>query len=273
MRDLREYLLSRAQGDLLAWSDQQAAAGAYGVTVGQVEEAALEAGILPARYQRNRRTFSIEDQLKFCRTTVAVIGCGGLGGYIIEELARLGIGRIKAIDPDVFEEHNLNRQLLATMQTLGKSKAEVAADRVADINPAVCVVAMKERFSKENGIRLFEGVQIAVDALDSIRTRLELADICRQLSIPLVHGSIAGWYGQVVTQLPGETILDRIFGRCVDEVGMEKELGNPSFTPAMVASLQVAEVCKAILDRGTPVRGGMLVVNLLEMDMSKFSIG
>jgi molybdopterin/thiamine biosynthesis adenylyltransferase len=183
--ELRDYLLAHATEDLLPWAKQREAAKIHGVTLAQVEEAALLAGLLPARYQRNRRTFSIEDQLRFFRATVAVIGCGGLGGYIIEELARLGIGRIKAVDPDVFEEHNLNRQLLATMQTLGKPKAEAAAARVAEINPAVSLVALRERFSKENGMQLFEGVQIAVDALDSIRTRLELADICRQLSIPL----------------------------------------------------------------------------------------
>jgi len=273
MGDLREYLAGKATGDLLPWESQAAAAQMFGLTVPEVEEAALNTGLLPARYQRNRRTFSIEDQLRFFRATVAVIGCGGLGGYIIEELARLGIGRIKAVDPDVFEEHNLNRQLLATMQTLGKPKAEAAAARVAEINPAVSVVALRERFSKENGVQLFEDVQIAVDALDSIRTRLELADICRQLSIPLVHGSIAGWYGQVVSQFPGETTLQTIYGRCVDGAGVEKELGNPSYTPAVVASLQVAEVCKILLGKGSPVRGAMLVVNLLDMEVSKFKIG
>jgi molybdopterin/thiamine biosynthesis adenylyltransferase len=271
--ELRDYLLAHATEDLLPWAKQQEAAKIHGVTLAQVEETALLAGLLPARYQRNRRTFSIEDQLRFFRATVAVIGCGGLGGYIIEELARLGIGHIKAIDPDVFEEHNLNRQLLATMQTLGKPKAEAAAARVAEINPAVSLVALRERFSKQNGMQLFEGVQIAVDALDSIRTRLELADICRQLSIPLVHGSIAGWYGQVVSQFPGETTLQTIYGRCVDGVGVEKELGNPSYTPAVVASLQVAEVCKILLGKGSPVRGAMLVVNLLDMEVSKFRIG
>jgi len=271
--DVREYLKSEAHGDLLPWAAQQSAAQTFRLTFAAVEEAALEAGLLPARYQRNRRTFSTEDQLRFFRASVAVIGCGGLGGYIIEELARLGIGRIVAIDPDVFEEHNLNRQLLATMETLGTSKAEAAAARVARINPAVSIAATRERFSKENGMSLLEKVGIAVDALDSISARLELSEICRRLSIPLVHGSIAGWYGQVVSQFPGETTLETIYGRCVDGAGVEKELGNPSYTPAVVASLEVAEVCKILLGRGTPVRGAMLVVNLLDMEVSKFRIG
>jgi molybdopterin/thiamine biosynthesis adenylyltransferase len=273
MADVRDYLKSRAHGDLLPWSAQQAAAETFGLPVAAVEKAALESGLLPARYQRNRKTFSIDDQLKFFRTSVAVVGCGGLGGYIVEELARLGIGRIKAIDPDVFEEHNLNRQLLATVARLGTSKAEAAAARVAEINPAVSVTALKERFSKDNGLRLFDAVHIAVDALDSISARLELADVCRQLAIPLVHGSIAGWYGQVVSQLPGDSTLQTMYGRCADGSGVEKELGNPSYTPALVASLEVAEVAKLIVGRGTPVRQAMLVVNLLDMEFNKFKIG
>ena len=273
MGDLRERLLSRAQGDLLPWADQQAAAEAYGVTTGQVEEAALEAGLLPARYQRNRMTLSTADQLKLFRSTVAVIGCGGLGGYVVEELARLGVGRLKAIDPDVFEEHNLNRQLMSTIATLGRPKVEAACARVAEINPAVQLLPSRERFCKENGKSLLSGADVAVDALDNITTRLELAGVCTDLGIPLVHGSIGGWYGQVVSQFPGENTLQTIYGRCADGVGVEKHLGNPSYTPAVVASLQVAEVCKILLDRGTPVARAMLVINLLDMEFSKFKIG
>jgi len=272
MGDLREHLLSRARADLLPWTDQQAAAKAYGVTVCQVEEAALEAGLLPARYQRNRKTLSTEDQLKLFRSTVAVVGCGGLGGYIIEELARLGVGRLKAIDPDVFEEHNLNRQLMSTVAGLGRPKVEAASERVAEINPAVEIIALRDRFCRENGKSLLSGAHVTVDALDNITTRLELADVCAYLGIPLVHGSIAGWYGQVVSQFPGEGTLQTIYGRCADGVGVEKQLGNPSYTPAVVASLQVAEVCKILLGRGTPVAGAMLVINLLDMEFSKFKI-
>ena len=273
MGDLREHLLSRAQSDLLPWAEQQAAAEAYGVTVGQVEETALEAGLLPARYQRNRTTFSTTDQLKLFRSTVAVIGCGGLGGYVVEELARLGVGRLKAVDPDIFEEHNLNRQLMSTMATLGRPKVEAASARVAEINPAVGVLSFRDRFSKENGSSLLNGAHVAVDALDNITTRLELADVCADLDIPLVHGSIAGWYGQVVSQFPGESTLRTIYGRCADGVGIEKHLGNPSYTPAVVASLQVAEVCKILLGRGSPIAGAMLVINLLDMEFNKFKIG
>ena len=272
MGDLREHLLSKAQGDLLPWAEQRAAAETHGMSVGEIEEVALEAGLLPARYQRNRKTLSTADQLKLFRSTVTIIGCGGLGGYVVEELARLGVGRLKAIDPDIFEEHNLNRQLMSTIAALGRPKVEATSVRVAQINPAVQILPFQDRFCKENGKSLLSGADVAVDALDNVTTRLELAGVCADLCIPLVHGSIAGWYGQVASQFPGETTLQTIYGRCADGVGVEKHLGNPSFTPAVVASLEVAEVCKILLGRGTPITGAMLVINLLDMEFSKFKI-
>ena len=270
--ELRDHLLGRSKEGLLSWADQRTAAELYGMSLSQVEEVALEAGLLPTRYQRNRKTLSIEDQLKLLRGTVAIIGCGGLGGYIVEELARIGVGQLRAIDPDVFEEHNLNRQLMSSIAALGQPKVETASARVAQINPAVEVLAVRDRFSRENGRPFLSGVSVAVDALDNIITRLELAEVCSDLGVPLVHGSIAGWYGQIVTQLPGESTLQAIYGRCAEGVGVEKHLGNPSFTPAVVASLQVAEVCKILLGRGTSVTGAMLTINLLDMQFSKFKI-
>ena len=270
--ELRDHLLGRSKEGLLSWADQRTAAELYGMSLSQVEEVALEAGLLPTRYQRNRKTLSIEDQLKLLRSTVAIIGCGGLGGYIVEELARIGVGQLRAIDPDVFEEHNLNRQLMSSIAALGQPKVEAASARVAQINPAVEVLAVRDRFSRENGRPFLSGVSVAVDALDNIITRLELAEVCSDLGVPLVHGSIAGWYGQIVTQLPGESTLQAIYGRCAEGVGVEKHLGNPSFTPAVVASLQVAEVCKILLGRGTSVTGAMLTINLLDMQFSKFKI-
>src|SRR5512136_1109406 len=124
MEKLRDFLRALSDGDLLSWHHQTFAATYFNMTFAQVERIALEIGLLPARYQRNRNTISVKEQLRLFRAHVAVIGCGGLGGYVIEELARLGVGRITAIDPDVFEEHNLNRQLFSSPENLGKPKVE-----------------------------------------------------------------------------------------------------------------------------------------------------
>lgn len=264
MTALAEYLAASAEGDLLPWSAQTAAAARFGATLAAVEEAALSSGLLPARYRRNRQTVSVADQLRLLRSRVAVVGCGGLGGYLVEQLARLGVGRILAIDPDVFEEHNLNRQLLSTPAALGRPKVELAAERVAAVNPAVTVEARQVAFCAGNGPELLGGCAAVLDGLDSVLVRRELAGVCRALSLPLVHGAIAGWYGQVTVQLPGSD-LQPFFPATGTGQGVESALGNPSFTPALVASLEVAEACKILLGRGEVLAGRTLFVDLLGM--------
>lgn len=267
--ELDDFITAAATADLFPWTAQVAAAERFGLTVGQVEEAALQCGIMPARYQRNRQTITVDKQLRLHRSCVVIIGSGGLGGYLVEELARLGVGNLVVVDPDIFEEHNLNRQILSSPALLGKPKAAVAADRVAEINPAVTVTPLHIAFSSENGQGILAGSDVVMDGLDSINTRIELAECCRQLSIPLVHGAIGGWYGQVASQLPGDDISSSLFGNWSESKGVETRLGNPSFTPAVVASLQVAEACKILLGEGESLRHRMIYVNLLHMEFNE----
>jgi molybdopterin/thiamine biosynthesis adenylyltransferase len=272
MDTLPIFVRDHADGQLLSWKRQVEAAECFGASLAQVEEVALERGILPARYQRNRKAMSVSDQLTLFRSRVAVIGCGGLGGYVVEELARLGVGRIVVMDPDVFEEHNLNRQLFSSPANLGSAKVDAAVQRIREINPAVTLVPMQTAFSRKNGEGLLEGCHLAVDALDTIGTRLELAEVCAALSIPLVHGAIAGWYGHVTTQFPGDDTLQTIYRTATSGKGIEQTLGNPSFTPAVIASLEVAEVCKLLLGQGVPLRGRQLIIDLLSMEINIIDI-
>ncbi len=267
MDTLSIYVRDHSDGQLFSWAHQLEAAESFSVSVATVEGVALKQGILPTRYQRNRQAISVSDQLTLFSSSVAVIGCGGLGGYVVEELARLGVGRIVVIDPDLFEEHNLNRQLFSSPANLGRAKVEAAATRVSEINPAVTLVPIQEAFSPTNGPELLKGCQIVVDALDSIQVRLELAELCTALNIPLVHGAIAGWFGQVTTQLPGDATLQTIYRSWKSGKGVEQKLGNPSFTPAVVASIEVAEVCKLLLGQGVSLQGRQLIIDLLSMEI------
>lgn len=261
---VQQFVKSRAEGDLVPWSVQLEASRRFDVSLAAVELGALEAGLLPVRYQRNRVTLSVQDQLALFRSRAVVIGCGGLGGYVVEELARLGLGHLVLVDPDVFEEHNLNRQLLSTPDLIGAAKAEAARARVAAVNPAVTVSAHRVAFSSGNARELLAGCSIVVDGLDNVLTRRELAAACREMSLPLVHGAIAGWFGQVSVQLPGGD-LSPLLRPTSEGKGVETTLGNPSFTPAVVASLQVAEVVKVLLGRGKPLAGRVLLTDLLDM--------
>lgn len=271
MEEVLAFLKGSVRDGFLPWSAQDSAARQFALRYAEIEQLALENGLLPARYQRNQKMITSEEQLKLFRSRVAVIGCGGLGGYVIEELARLGVGQIVAIDPDIFEEHNLNRQILSSPATLGMPKVYAALERVSQVNPAVTVVPIKDAFCEANGFELLAGCQVAVDALDSISYRLELADVCSIAGIPMVHGAIGGWYGHVATQFPGETTVQQIYKHWVAGKGIEQQLGNPAFTPAVIASLEVAEVCKILLGKGEPLRNRKLSIDLLEMEVQEIS--
>ncbi len=272
MEGLQTFFKAGAIGDLIPWPLQREAAERFALTLAEVEEAILAADLLPARYQRNRQMISTAQQLRLFRSTVAVVGAGGLGGYILEQLARLGVGRIIAVDSDLFEENNLNRQLLATPGTLGRVKVEVAAERIAEVNPAVTLRPVRALLDRSNGTRLLAGADCVVDAVDNVTARLELEDLCEELRIPLVHGAIAGWYGHVGTSYPGERSLRTIYRHWQGGKGIEQQLGNPSFTPALVASFEVAEVCKVLLDLGRPLRSRQLTINLLDMEIDEIPL-
>jgi molybdopterin-synthase adenylyltransferase len=267
MDTLQTFLKDRAADGLVSWQVQLEAAEQFGRSLAETEVAILEDGLHPARYQRNRQMISTAQQLQLFRSKVAVIGAGGLGGYIIEQLARLGVGQIIAIDDDIFEENNLNRQLLSSPGNLGRVKVEVAAERVAEINPAVTLRPVRALFGKANGAVLLQGVDCVVDAVDNVTARLELEELCAELQIPLVHGAIAGWYGHVGTVYPGEGSLKKIYRHWQGGKGVEQQLGNPSFTPAVAASFEVAEVCKVLLSQGRLLRNRQLTLNLLDMEV------
>jgi molybdopterin/thiamine biosynthesis adenylyltransferase len=273
MSTLRDRLSSAARESRIPGSALRAIADYFGFSLHDTEEVALELGIMPERYLRNADTISIDAQLKLMQSTVAVIGCGGLGGYLVEELARLGVGTLVLFDPDVFEEHNLNRQILSDTTTIGTPKIDAAFHRIAAVNPAVQVRAYGTAFSKSFGRDEIKGSRAAADALDSIPARLELAAICGELGIPLVHGSIAGWYGQVAVQYPGEKIIETIFAGVHAARGVEARTGNPAFTPAVTASLQAAEICGILLGRESALRGKMLCIDLERMDFQSVEIG
>lgn len=219
------------------------------------------------RYSRNMKMLSLEENRHLRQSIVAVIGCGGLGGGIIEMLGRLGVGHVIAVDGDVFEASNLNRQVLSHTQNLGTGKAAAAVERMQLVNPDVRVTPVQERITRSNGAAILQNADVVVDAVDGIDTRLMLQELAETLNIPLVHGAIGGWYGQVTTILPGDRTLHMIYAGDQHQ-GIEKELGNPSFTPALVGAIQTSEVVKLLIGRGELLRRKMLYIDLFEQEYS-----
>jgi molybdopterin/thiamine biosynthesis adenylyltransferase len=239
-----------------------AVAREFGVSPKEVELAALEARVLPRRYLRSLGTVGWEGQIRLLRSTVAVVGLGGLGGSVVEGLARMGVGRLILVDGDVFLDHNLNRQILSAEADVGFLKAEVARDRVAQINASVEVAVHAEEATRENLPRLLDGAEVVVDALDRLPTRLMLQEVAQEMDIPLVHGAIAGYVGQVMTIFPEDGGLRALYGQgSVPQQGIEVQLGCPAATPMMVAAWQVQEVMKILLGRGQLLRNKMLFMD------------
>jgi len=215
------------------------------------------------RYSKNENMLTPEENKSLKNFRVAVIGCGGLGGYCIEMLARLGIGSIVCVDGDVFDESNLNRQLLSEEALIGYPKAKAAEKHIYRINSNVQMTAFDMMLTEENYKKILAKCDVVVDAVDSIDTKLFLQDICEKLDLPLIHGAIGGWYGQVSTIMPGDRTLDLVYK---NKKSIEKELGNPSFTPGTIASMQLAEVLKVLLNKGEILTKKLLFIDLLNHD-------
>ncbi len=223
------------------------------------------------RYIKNMNSITKEENKKLRDFKVCVVGCGGLGGYIIEMLARLGIGYISGVDNDVFDATNLNRQLISHTQNLGCKKALETRNRVKIINPEINFKPVIEKLTKDNATKIISGHDIVIDAVDNTSTRLLIQTTCLELNIPLIHGAVAGWYGQVSVIIPGDDTLTRIYQN-QKEKGIETELGNPSFIPPLIASIEVSEAIKVLLNKGETLRNKLLYIDLLTNSYNVFEI-
>lgn len=223
-----------------------------------------------SRYERNFPAFSEEDFERIRHARVCVVGCGGLGGYIIEMLARVGIGSLILIDGDVFEDSNQNRQIFSTEKNLGTPKAKAAATRVKLINKDVTTTYYHDYLNEENGSTLIGSADLVVDALDNVAARLTLQTLCKEKNIPLIHGAIGGWFAQITTVFPEDDTLSRLYTG--EKEYDSKALGNPSFTPALAASLQVSEALKVLTGKEEILRNKLLYIDLLANDFFTFNI-
>ncbi len=240
----------------------------YGLAPRQADEAALAGGVIPLRYVRNAKAFSPAEQLALLRSRTALIGLGGLGGHILELLVRAGAGTILCADGDVFEESNLNRQLLSEDAALGRDKAEAAVRRAGRINPTITVTAYREFLDEGAMEALCEGADAAVDALGGRRDRPALSRAARKAGIPLVTGAAAGLTGYVAVVAPDGPGPEDFFGGPAGPAA-EDDLGCPGPGVAAVAALQAAEVLKILCGREPALTGSMLLIDLGDMSFER----
>lgn len=219
-----------------------------------------------ARYARTTAVAELGEvaQRRLKSAKVLVVGAGGLGGPVLQYLAGTGVGELTIVDDDVVEERNLQRQLLYGHSTLGRPKAEAAAERLADINPLIRLNAVVERVTEDSAERLFAGHHLVVDAVDNLPTRLTTADACQRLDLPLVWGAVQAVNGQVSVfwERHGLGLRDLVPNPPavmpkVDEVGV---LGPMT---GWVGSVMAVECVKLITGVGEPLLGRVMYIDTL----------
>ena len=216
----------------------------------------LGRNIWPASLLRNYPSLSVTDQTRLLKSRIAIIGCGGLGGYLAGFCARMGVGTLVLADNDTYDVTNLNRQCLCTTETLGNQKAVITAQHCRDIHPWIETRVITEKIGKSNAGRLIDGVDLVLDGLDKIADRLTVFEAAHKLGIPFIHGAVTGWCGQTTTFLPDTKVgLEIIYH---DKNSVPSSLSVLAPTAAIIAALQCQEALR-ILTCKKPKNEGILV--------------
>ncbi len=144
-------------------------------------------------FERTELLIGEEALERLAGTRVALFGVGGVGGYALEALVRSGIGDITIIDGDTVSKSNINRQIIATAQTVGRAKVEVAKERAQTINPEVKITALNMFFSKENADSIdFSSFDYIIDAIDTVSSKIELIMRAKAAGVPIISSMGAG---------------------------------------------------------------------------------
>lgn len=221
------------------------------------------------RYQRQILIFGEEGQERLKRSRVFIAGGGGLGCPVALYLAVAGVGCIDIVDRDVVEKTNLNRQVLHWEKDIGKPKVLSIEEKIREINPDIKVIARHETINENNVLELVRDTDIIVDALDNFSARYLLNRAALHNGIPLVHGAIRGFDGQVITIVPGKTACLK----CVFPSAPPEEVFPViGVTPGIIGTLQANEVLKCLLRMGELLEGRLLVWDGLNAKMDTFKV-
>lgn len=187
---------------------------------------------------------------------VAIVGVGALGQMVAHQLVRYGYRHLVLIDGDTFTRDNFNRQLYATEDTLGRKKVQVTAEELLKINPGLSIQAAVQFLNPDNGADLMGDAHMAADCVDNGETRLLLEALAEEKGIPLIHGAVEGWFGQVATVYPGDKTITTLY--------RDKEIRVTSamvMTVTMAAALQVGEIVKLTTGEGELLRHKVLFID------------
>jgi adenylyltransferase/sulfurtransferase len=234
----------------------------------------------PDQFDRYRRHLSLpemglEGQQRLLESKVLLIGAGGLGCPLALYLAAAGVGRLGLVDDDVVDASNLQRQVLYQTRDVGRSKVEVAKERILGLNPDVEVVTYPVRLTSENALEIFADYDVVVDGTDNFPTRYLSNDACVLLGKPNVYGSIFRFEGQA-------SVFDARTGPCYrclfpeppppGSVPSCAEGGVLGVLPGIIATIQATETIKLIVKRGKSLSGRLLLYDALAMEFNEFQL-
>lgn len=220
--------------------------------------------------------FTQEEQERLARSSVLLIGAGGLGSPVAYELAAAGVGRIGLCDMDRVDVSNLQRQVLHTTFDAGRLKVESGADKLRALNPNVVVETHPVAITRENAMELIAGYDLVMAGADNFATRYLVNDACVLLGKPVVHGAVWRWDGQI-------TVFDPKSGgpcyRClypsppppgaVPSCAMAGVIG---VLPGIVGSMMAMEALKMLSGRGSTLTGRLLLCSTLTMDFTEVQV-
>jgi molybdopterin/thiamine biosynthesis adenylyltransferase len=216
-----------------------------------------------------------EGQIRLLQSKALIVGAGGLGSPAALYLAAAGVGTIGIVDFDVVDTTNLQRQILHNIDRIGQSKVESARETLASLNPDVKILTYNERLTADNVLQILSGYDVVVDGGDNFPTRYLVNDAALHLRIPVVHGSIFRFEGQV-------TVFEPYMGPCYRCQYAEPpppelapscaEAGVLGVLPGIIGSLQAMETLKILLGIGDSLRGRLLTFDGLSQEFTTLNI-
>jgi molybdopterin/thiamine biosynthesis adenylyltransferase/rhodanese-related sulfurtransferase len=215
-------------------------------------------------------------QTRLLDSKVLIVGAGGLGSPAALYLAAAGVGTIGIVDFDTVDATNLQRQVLHNLDRIGMAKTDSARETISSLNPDVKVVTYNERLTAENALKIMAGYDVVVDGGDNFPTRYLVNDASLHLRVPVVHGSIFRFEGQVSVFHPYQGPCYR----CLFPEPPPPEL-SPSCAEAgvfgvlagIIGSIEAMEAIKLALGIGEPLTGRLLIYDGLEQEFSSVNIG